>query len=136
VDAEGNALAVGLFADNTLNVDGVLETVDAGDLALTTLVGAPDDGDFVVLADGDGSDLEMMLAFVPSISKPRNFLFIQSSRHRVFYVVKNVPCNLMGWFRGEERIAQGRFRTLCFSRSSLLRGALMMTRRSLEGALK
>lgn len=27
-------------------------------------------------------------------------------------------------------------RTLCFSRSSLLRGALMMTRRSLEGALK
>ena len=26
--------------------------------------------------------------------------------------------------------------TLCFSRSSLLRGALMMTRRTLEGALK
>lgn len=60
MDAEGNALAVGLFADNTLNVDGVLETVDAGDLALTTLVGAPDDGDFVVLADGDGSDLDRL----------------------------------------------------------------------------
>lgn len=27
-------------------------------------------------------------------------------------------------------------RTLCFSRSSLLKGALMMVRRSLEGALK
>ena len=26
--------------------------------------------------------------------------------------------------------------TLCFSRSSLLRGALMMTRRTLDGALK
>ena len=26
--------------------------------------------------------------------------------------------------------------TLCFSRSSLLRGALIMTRRTLEGALK
>lgn len=60
MDAEGNALAVGLFADNTLNVDGVLEAVDAGDLALTTLVGATNDGDFVVLADGDGSDLDKL----------------------------------------------------------------------------
>ena len=59
MDAEGNALAVGLFADNTLDVDGVLETVDAGDLALTTFVGTTDDGDFVVFADGDGSDLKI-----------------------------------------------------------------------------
>ena len=35
--------------------------------------------------------------------------------------------------RGEE-IGNGR--TLCFSRSSLLRGALMITRRTLEGAEK
>ena len=30
----------------------------------------------------------------------------------------------------------GSMLTLCFSRSSLLRGALIMTRRTLEGALK
>ena len=57
-DAEGNALAVGLLANNTLDVHNPLETVHAGDLALTALVGAPDDGDLVVLADGDGADLE------------------------------------------------------------------------------
>jgi hypothetical protein len=56
-DTEGNALAVALVADNALNVDNPLETVDGGDLALTTLVGATDDGDLVVLADGDGADL-------------------------------------------------------------------------------
>jgi hypothetical protein len=56
-DTEGNALAVALVADNALNVDNPLETVDGGDLALTALVGATDDGDLVVLADGDGADL-------------------------------------------------------------------------------
>lgn len=57
VDADGDALAVGLLADDTLNVDDVFETVDAGDLALTALVGATDDGDLVVLADGQSADL-------------------------------------------------------------------------------
>lgn len=57
MDGEGNALAVGLLADNTLDVDGPLQTVDAGDLALTALVGTTDNGDLVVLADGDGADL-------------------------------------------------------------------------------
>ena len=56
-DAEGNALAIRLLADNTLDVDNPLQTVDAGDLALTALVGATDNGDLVVLADGDGTDL-------------------------------------------------------------------------------
>lgn len=56
-DAEGNALAVGLLADNTLDVNDVLQTVDGGDLALTALVGAAHDGDLVVLAEGDGADL-------------------------------------------------------------------------------
>lgn len=56
-DTEGNALAVGLVADNTLDVDHPLETVDAEDLALTALVGATDNGDLVVLADGDRADL-------------------------------------------------------------------------------
>jgi len=39
-------------------VDDVLETVDGGDLAFATLVGASYDSDFVVLSDGDGADLE------------------------------------------------------------------------------
>ena len=56
-DAEGNGLAVGLLANNTLDVDDVLQTVDGGDLALTALVGATDNGDLVVLAEGDGADL-------------------------------------------------------------------------------
>lgn len=63
-DTEGNALAVGLVADDTLDVDNPLETVDAGDLALTALVGATDNGDLVVLADGDRADLKKKKAFV------------------------------------------------------------------------
>lgn len=76
MDAEGNALAVGLFADNTLNVDGVLETVNAGDLALTTLVGAPDDGDFVVFADGDGSDLSKIMLVLSFSSRTPKVLVV------------------------------------------------------------
>lgn len=51
-------MAVGLLAGDALDVHDVLETVDGGDLALTTLVAATDDGDLVVLADRDGADLE------------------------------------------------------------------------------
>lgn len=50
-------MTVGLLACDTLDVDEVLETVDGGDLALTALVGATDNGDLVVLADGEGADL-------------------------------------------------------------------------------
>ena len=57
MDADGDALAVGLLAGDALDVDDVFETVDAGDLALAALVGASDDGDLVVFADGDGADL-------------------------------------------------------------------------------
>lgn len=57
VDGERDARAVGLLADDTLDVHTPLKTVDAGDLALTALVGAADNGDLVVLADGDGADL-------------------------------------------------------------------------------
>jgi hypothetical protein len=57
-DANGDGLAVGLLAGDALDLDEVLEAVNGGDLALTALVGATDDGDFVILADGDGSDLE------------------------------------------------------------------------------
>ena len=57
VDAEGNALAGGLVAGDTLDVDLVLEAVDRSDLALAALVGAPHDLDLVVLANGDATDL-------------------------------------------------------------------------------
>lgn len=57
-DADGHALAVGLLAGHALDLDQVLEAVDGGDLALAALVGAAHNGDFVVLADRDGSDLE------------------------------------------------------------------------------
>lgn len=57
MDAQGHGLARGLVAGDALDVDDVFQTVDGGDLALTALVGATDDGDFVVLADGDGANL-------------------------------------------------------------------------------
>lgn len=57
VDADGDALAVGLLAGDALDVDDVLEAVDAGDLALTALVGAADNGDLVVFANGYRADL-------------------------------------------------------------------------------
>lgn len=56
-DAEGNGLAVGLLAGDTVDVDDPLETVDRCDLALAALVGATDNGDLIVLADGDRADL-------------------------------------------------------------------------------
>lgn len=57
MDAEGDGGAGGLLADNTLDVDDVLETVDGGDLSLTALVGTANDGDLVILSDWDGADL-------------------------------------------------------------------------------
>lgn len=60
VDAQRDALAAGLVAGDTLDVDHVLETVDGGDLALTALVGATDNGDLVVLADRDAADVVLL----------------------------------------------------------------------------
>lgn len=57
VDAERDGLAGGLLAGDTLDVDHVLETVDGSDLALLVLVAATDNGDLVVLADGNAADL-------------------------------------------------------------------------------
>lgn len=57
VDTQGDALAAGLVAGDALNVDHILEAVHGGDLALAALVGATDNGDLVVLADGDAADL-------------------------------------------------------------------------------
>lgn len=58
MDADGDGLTGGLFADHTLDVDDVLETVDGGDLALTALVGSANNGNFVILSDWDGADLK------------------------------------------------------------------------------
>lgn len=80
-------------------MDDIFETVDGGDLSFPALVGAADDGDLVVLSDGDGADLKVSV--------------------RV--------CLRRGLSTG---------RTLYFSRSSLLKGALMIVRLTLEGALK
>lgn len=57
MDANGDALTVGLLTDDALDMDGPLETVDAGDFALTALVRATDNRDLVVLADRESADL-------------------------------------------------------------------------------
>lgn len=69
VEAQRDALAGGLVAGDALDVDDVLEAVDGGDLALTALVGATDNGDLVVLADGDGADL-FKFVFVRILAAP------------------------------------------------------------------
>ena len=57
-DADGDALAVALFAGDSLDVHDVFEAVDGDDLALAALVAAALDHHFVVFADGDCADLE------------------------------------------------------------------------------
>lgn len=50
-------MSVGLLAADTLDVDDIFQSVDGGDLSLTSLVGATSDDDLVVLAEGNGADL-------------------------------------------------------------------------------
>lgn len=52
VDANGDGCAVRLVALDTVDVDHPLLAVHLGDLALTTLVLAPNDPDLVILANG------------------------------------------------------------------------------------
>ncbi|CAL3962366.1 unnamed protein product [Diplocarpon coronariae] len=59
VDTEGDGLARGLLLHDTLDVDDILETIDRGDLAFAALVGPSNDGDFIILSDGDRADLEI-----------------------------------------------------------------------------
>lgn len=60
VDAQGNGSTVDLVAGDTSDVDDVLQAVDRGDLALLVLVGAADNGDLIVLADGDAADVVLL----------------------------------------------------------------------------
>ena len=57
VDADRDGGTVGLLAVNALNVDDPLATVDLDNLALTALVGAANNQNLIILADGDGTDL-------------------------------------------------------------------------------
>ena len=59
-DADGDALAVALLAGDSLDVHDVFEAVDGGDLAFAAFVAAAFDYDFVVFADGDCADLEVI----------------------------------------------------------------------------
>lgn len=56
-DGDGDGLAVALVAADFLDVDTVLETVDGGDTAFLCLLGATNNLDLIVLAEGDGADL-------------------------------------------------------------------------------
>lgn len=58
MDAEGNGGTGSLVAGDALDVDDIFETVDRGDLALLVLVGATDDRNLIILADGDAANLE------------------------------------------------------------------------------
>ena len=49
-------------------MDEVLQTVYGGNLAFAAFVGAPNNGDFVVFANGDGADLIVKTPFISFIS--------------------------------------------------------------------
>lgn len=98
-DAEGNGLAVGFLTGDAVDVDDPLETVDSCDLALAALVGATDNGDLIVLADGDRADLND--TFISIIAKT-------ADRRALFCV-----CMCMGLLR-ETKASDGR---LCGSSS-------------------
>ena len=58
-NANGNALTIALLACDPLDVHDVFQAVYRSDLALTILVRTAFDYDFVVFADGDGSNLSV-----------------------------------------------------------------------------
>jgi hypothetical protein len=76
-----------------------LQSVHGCDLALTTLVGAPNNCDLVVFADGDGANVVFFTELLEQL------------------VRNQAECGIR-------------------YRRTLLRGALIMVRRTLEGALK
>jgi len=53
VNTQRNGLTDGLLPNDCRDVNDVFETVDGSDLALATLVGTSDDGDFIIFSDGD-----------------------------------------------------------------------------------
>lgn len=61
VEAEHDGSAVVLLAGDALDVDDVLLSVHAGDLAVAVLEGTADDLDLVILADGEGAHVVLLL---------------------------------------------------------------------------
>ena len=90
-------------------MDDVFEAVDGGNFSFAAFVGAAHYDDFVVFADGDGADL--------------------AGRTGYQRLVRREKADGTSALRTERR-------TLCFSRSSLFKGALIITRRTEDGALK
>jgi hypothetical protein len=111
-DAEGNGLAVGLLAGDAVDVDDPLETVDSCDLALAALVGATDNGDLIVLADGDRADLNDTFISIIAKTADRRALFVwfvcvcmgigllretTASDGRVWVIVSSGGARRWGW---------------------------------------
>jgi len=63
-DANGDRLAVSLLAGDTLDVDDIFQTVDRNDLALTSLVRASCDDNFVVFSDRKSADIVFLTEFL------------------------------------------------------------------------
>jgi len=63
VNADGDGLARGFVLGDSFDVDDVFETVDRGDLSFAALIGASDNEDFVIFADGDRSNIVLLTKF-------------------------------------------------------------------------
>lgn len=57
VDANGDGLTVGLLAGDTFDVDEELQSIDRCDFAFSAFVGTSDDGNLVILSDGNAANL-------------------------------------------------------------------------------
>lgn len=58
VERQRNSRSVRLLLGNTLNVDDPLPPVDRENLSVTSLVGAPDNLNLVILPDRERADLQ------------------------------------------------------------------------------
>lgn len=53
MDPQRHRLSIGFLANDAFDVDDILKAIDGDDFAGAAFVGAADDGDFVVFADGN-----------------------------------------------------------------------------------
>ena len=60
MDGDRHGGAVGLVAGEALDVDAILLANNSDDLALTAVTGATGDADFILTADGDGTDAVLL----------------------------------------------------------------------------
>lgn len=57
VNTNWNALTIGFLSSDSFDVDEVLQSVDRGDFSFSAFLGSSNYENFVVLADGNASDL-------------------------------------------------------------------------------